>query len=181
MKNKGFTLIELLVVIAIIGILASIVVVPLGNQTSKATSAKLQAELAQLPQIAIAHFTLNNNNYSGVCTGLTNAAKNGHAESGSNSTDGPNFSPIRASIDGDKNPEHFTSCGANKRKWIFAIRVKDRSNDITSNRYCVDSVSGLKTYTAKEARVNLPASTTIDTGPDHFFQSVGNTTFFTCP
>ena len=50
MKNyKGFTLIELLVVIAIIGILASIVVVSLSDQTGKATDATVKATLAQIP------------------------------------------------------------------------------------------------------------------------------------
>ena len=51
-NKKGFTLIELLIVIAIIGILASIVIVSLGDQTEKAEKARVQSELAQLPTIA---------------------------------------------------------------------------------------------------------------------------------
>ena len=44
-KNSGFTLIELLIVIAIIGVLASIVVVSLTGQGSKADDAALKANL----------------------------------------------------------------------------------------------------------------------------------------
>ena len=44
-KNKSFTLVELLVVIAIIGLLASIILVALGNVRDKAKIARVQADL----------------------------------------------------------------------------------------------------------------------------------------
>ena len=65
---KGFTLIELLVVIAIIGILASIVVVSLSDQTGNARDAKNKAALAQLPTQALVYANENGGSYTGLFT-----------------------------------------------------------------------------------------------------------------
>ena len=62
-NKKGFTLVELLVVIAIIGILASIVVVSLSNQSGKANDVKIKSSLSQLTAQAIVYKNDNKESY----------------------------------------------------------------------------------------------------------------------
>ena len=64
--KKAFTLIELLIVIAIIGILASAVVVSLGDATDSAQDSRNKLSVAQLRPIAHLH-KLSNNNFDTFC------------------------------------------------------------------------------------------------------------------
>ena len=65
-NKKGFTLVELLVVIAIIGILASIVVVSLSDQSDKANDAKIKSSLSQLAATSVIHKGDNSNSYANI-------------------------------------------------------------------------------------------------------------------
>ena len=67
--KKGFTLIELLVVVAIIGILASIIIVSLGNARKKGSDGAIKSEFNGLKSQTALYYSNNNNSYNNMFTG----------------------------------------------------------------------------------------------------------------
>ncbi len=67
-NKKGFTLIELIIVIAIIGVLASVVVLSLGDQTDVAKNAVDVGEASQLRTVALLYSGEKGGDYTDVCT-----------------------------------------------------------------------------------------------------------------
>lgn len=61
-KQLGFTLVELLVVIAIIGVLATLIVIQLGNARAKARNSKQMSDLRQL-RVALELYFGENGSY----------------------------------------------------------------------------------------------------------------------
>lgn len=68
-KNSGFSLLELMVVMVILGLLASMLVLNLGDQPDEARVTKAQVDISQLGT-ALDHFKLDNGFYPSTEQGL---------------------------------------------------------------------------------------------------------------
>lgn len=124
--KKGFTLIELLVVIAIIGILSSIVLASLNSARDKGGNAAVKGNLQGIRSQAEVVYDNNSLSYANVCS------------------DANIMSAIDAAIVAgvDTGASVATRCNSQAADW--AINVKLKTPEGTSNYWCVDSLGTAK-------------------------------------
>jgi type IV pilus assembly protein PilA len=70
-RDHGFTLVEILISIVLVGILSAVVVVGIGNLTSKGSSSACLASLDAAKAAAVVHYTSGNNTYPATMTAMT--------------------------------------------------------------------------------------------------------------
>ena len=179
-NNKGFTLIELLVVIAIIGILASIVLVSLGNARQKGADAGIQANLSSMRTQAEVYAGNNSGSYNpsvAVPTSPANAtaqnaatitACGGNVDMWSDPTIkqaiiSASSNAGTATLNGVANAYNLCVWGASAAAikgatyWLVAIPLKTDS----TYTWCVDSIgkSQKSLVSAMNTTTNAPALT----------------------
>lgn len=134
-KEKGFTLIELLVVIAIIGILASLVLVALGNARNKANDARIKSNISQLRSLAETIYDNNGSSYLTVEPCFVTAQTPGNCKGTEDS-----ITPLLSDT---------TSAGgaitAESTASAYCVQSVMKS---TTDRFCADSTGIAKIVTA---------------------------------
>ena len=144
--HKGFTLIELLVVIAIIGILASIVLVSLGNARQKGADAGIQGNLDSIRTQAEVYASNNSNVYDVVAGTVATAAANASCgttgmwsdQTVAQATKSASAQANTATLNGVAT--QTTLCKSSQTAWFVAVVKKSDS----TNTWCVDSAGKAK-------------------------------------
>ncbi len=138
-NNKGFTLIELLVVIAIIGILASLVLVALGNARNKATDARVKSNIAQLRTIAETIFDGNKGSYQVIGAGDVEGCFAGTAN-----TDNCTSSAILSSVSVLRDDTATASAALTSTATATTYCVQAPLKSTPASRICADSTGVVK-------------------------------------
>ena len=141
-NQKGFTLIELLVVIAIIGILASLVLVALGNARAKANDARVKSNISQLRTIAEIVYDSGNSSYLTVSDCFADPTSATATVDCGNATVAGNVDTILTDID---NLGSVLGVGTSTGS---AYCVSGRLVSDSTTHFCIDSTGASVTSTA---------------------------------
>ena len=158
--KKGFTLIELLIVIAIIGILASAIIVSLGDTTEAATDARDKQTLLQLRPSITLYLADNNGSSADMCgTAGTPADTDTEIERvikrlNESRTEVNNRTVIESVVAGgiycrDNNHASITT----QRDWVILMRLKEGEDEV----FCMDE-------TGSEDNISIAATAPVGIG-----------------
>ena len=143
-KNKGFTLIELLVVIAIIGILASIILVNLGNTRKQARDASAMASMSSIRSAAEVYYSTNGN-YGAAFTSATCPTATGTTSV----FDNEDVIKLTGAVGKQVTAPTCASVGTPASSWTVVTTLSD-----AATKYCVDSTG----YAGKPTGSTIPAT-----------------------
>ena len=144
-RNKGFTLIELLVVIAIIGILASIILVNLGNTRKQARDASAMASMSSIRSAAEVYYSTNGS----YGTALSPAAACPTATGTTSVFNNEDVVKLTGAVGKQVTAPTCASVGTPASSWTVVTTLSD-----AATKYCVDSTG----YAGKPTGSTIPAT-----------------------